>query len=141
MLVFSATVSYDLTGATVRYADYANQNKHITCMADAVYHEAGGESRKGKIAVGHVILNRINRGYGDNPCEIVSAKNQFSWFGKRRAIKEKDKWIECYNLSKKLLSNQTQDPTNGAIFFHEKTVRPRWKYKRIAVIGNHIFYK
>ena len=116
-------------------------NRNINCLASAIYHEARGESRKGKIAVGYVILNRIKRGYGDNPCEIVSAKNQFSWFGKRLAVKEKEKWIECYRLSKKILLDETKDPTNGSIFFHEKTIRPGWKYKRVAVIDNHVFYK
>jgi spore germination cell wall hydrolase CwlJ-like protein len=119
-----------------------NLNRNITCMADAMYHEARGETVRGKIAVGYVIINRINRGYGSDPCEIVSAKNQFSWFRKRRGtIRENDKWIECYELCKYLIVNQPQDPTNGSIFFHGKTINPNWKYKRTVIIGNHIFYK
>jgi len=86
-------------------------------MTQAIYHEARGESYMGKIAVGHIILNRIKKG------------------------KERDRWDECYRLSKKILANETQDPTKGSIFFHEKSINPGWKYKRIVVIDSHIFYK
>ena len=35
------------------------------------------------------------------------------------------------------------DPTNGALFYHARFVRPRWSKKllRTAVIGGHIFYR
>jgi N-acetylmuramoyl-L-alanine amidase len=120
---------------------YDTSNRNVNCMTQAIYHEARGESYMGKIAVGHIILNRIKKGYGTDPCEIVSSKRQFSWYGKNNSIKERDRWDECYRLSKKILANETQDPTKGSIFFHEKSINPGWKYKRIVVIDSHIFYK
>ena len=53
---------------------YDISNRNVNCMTQAIYHEARGESYRGKIAVGHVILNRIRKGYGADPCEIVSSK-------------------------------------------------------------------
>jgi spore germination cell wall hydrolase CwlJ-like protein len=120
---------------------YDASNRNIACMSQAIYHEARGESKLGKIAVGHVILNRIKQGYGSNPCEIVATKNQFSWYGKQFSIKEEIIWKDCLRLSKDILDNKTLDPTLGSIFFHERNSRPKWKYKKVTVIGRHIFYK
>lgn len=120
---------------------YENYNKEVTCMAEAIYYEARGESNKGKLAVGHVILNRIKSGYGDSCNSVVSAPKQFSWFRKKKQIIEKDRWNECLTISNQIVNKKTVDPTNGSIFFHEKTVHPNWKYKKTVSIGNHIFYR
>lgn len=116
-------------------------SKEQYCMTEAIYYEARAESYIGKIAVGHVILNRIRKGYGSNPCDVVSKKRQFSWFGKRIPIKEYKLWNDCDRISADILDNKTKDPTKGSIFFHERRLKPRWKYKRTVAIGSHIFYK
>lgn len=116
-------------------------SKEHYCMTEAIYYEARAESYVGKIAVGHVILNRIRKGYGSDPCDVVSKKRQFSWFGKRIRIKEYKLWNDCKRISADILDNKTKDPTKGSIFFHERKLRPGWKYKRTVEIGSHIFYK
>lgn len=54
----------------------------VECMAQAIYHEARGESERGKIAVGHVIINREKSGkWGKGGiCRVVLAPNQFTGF-------------------------------------------------------------
>lgn len=116
-------------------------SKERYCMTQAIYYEARAESNLGKIAVGHVILNRIEKGHGSDPCDVVSKKNQFSWFGKNLPIKESKLWKDCEKISEEILDNRTIDPTKGSIFFHEKRLRPKWKCKRTVAIGSHIFYK
>jgi spore germination cell wall hydrolase CwlJ-like protein len=32
-------------------------------------------------------------------------------------------------------------PVGKALFFHARYVSPRWRLKRVATIGNHIFYR
>ena len=110
-------------------------------MSQAIYHEARGESYKGKIAIGHVILNRIERGYGSDPCEIISQKNQFSWYRMNYKVRELNRWKECIELSKLIISGKTKDPTKGSIFFHEKHINPGWRYTKTTLIGSHMFYK
>ena len=52
--------------------------KQILWLAICIYHEARGESAKGQIAVGHVIMNRV--GSRDKSVEkIVLQPYQFSW--------------------------------------------------------------
>lgn len=115
-------------------------SKDHYCMTQAIYHESRAESYIGKVAVGHVILNRIASGRGINPCDIISQKKQFSWFGKRLHIKEKRLWKECSDISELILDNRTTDPTKGSQYFDNKNRRhPKWK--KTILIGNHMFYK
>jgi spore germination cell wall hydrolase CwlJ-like protein len=116
-------------------------SKDHYCITQAIYYEARGESYAGKIAIGHVILNRISKGYGNDPCDVISRKKQFSWFGKNIPIREKNLWMACEKISRDVISRKTIDPTSGSIFFHEKSIRPRWRYKKTTSIGSHIFYK
>lgn len=116
-------------------------SKEQYCMTEAIYYEARAESKTGKIAIGHVILNRIKNGYGKTPCDVVSKRKQFSWFGKQLPIREHKLWNECSRISTDILKKKTSDPTQGSIFFHEKRINPHWKYRRTVTIGNHIFYK
>jgi spore germination cell wall hydrolase CwlJ-like protein len=70
---------------------------------------------------------------------------QFSWFCERnfsmKKPKDKEKFYELVELSQAVLAGETEDPTDGAKFFHSKRVKPGWKKQRVAVIGQHIFYK
>lgn len=53
-------------------AKSSTSNKDIVCLATNIYHEARGESTVGKIAVGLVVLNRVeNREWPDSICEVV----------------------------------------------------------------------
>ena len=54
------------------------------CLATNIYHEARGESIKGKSAVAHVTMNRVtsNR-YPNTVCEVVyQAEMRINWKGK-----------------------------------------------------------
>ena len=136
----------------------------LDCMSKNIYFEAAIESTAGKIAVGQVVLNRINsKYYPDTVCEVVKQgrhypngfpvrdRCQFSWYcdGKnddvknKRAYKEADKIaflaIESYNAIK----TKGLDLTEGARFYHTYAVSPRWSkvYPVVGRIGDHIFYK
>ena len=44
----------------------------LQCLAKAIYFEARGESEKGQLAVGRVVLNRVESGaYADTICGVV----------------------------------------------------------------------
>ena len=101
----------------------------IVCIAQVIQAEAGGESDRGKRAVGHVVLNRAKKS-GLTPCQVVRQPGQFKmkhtgWKGKAFQIAS---WLGA-------------DPTGGAKYFHSVRVNPRWRYKITTVIGNHVFYK
>jgi N-acetylmuramoyl-L-alanine amidase len=51
----------------------------VRCVAQAVYHEARGESARGQRAVADVVMNRARSGrWGSGACAVVNAPRQFS---------------------------------------------------------------
>tara|TARA_R110002126_G_scaffold3338_5_gene19096 strand:- start:2710 stop:3096 length:387 start_codon:yes stop_codon:yes gene_type:complete len=110
----------------------------LHCLADNIYHEARGEPYLGRLAVGHVTINRAKskKFKGDTICAVVKRPNQFSWYKGRIHKHNNIPYQKALSLAKAILARQTKDPTNGATFF--KTSRPHHnKYKKI---GNHYFY-
>lgn len=110
----------------------------LHCLAQNIYHEARGEPRRGQLAVALVTLNRVkHKNYPDSVCKVVFQPNQFSWTkepGKRKAKIP----YKFYLLANEALTHK--DFTFNAIYFHNTTIKPNWKARRIAKIGNHVFY-
>jgi hypothetical protein len=118
--------------------------KQINCLAENIYHEARGEPEKGMVAVTNVVMNRVhNDKFPKNPCDVIAEKTkkrcQFSWKCKKVEPAKLDD--EMIDIAEQAYTNELPDVTGGALFFHANYVKPRWKLKRTAVIGNHIFYK
>ena len=138
-----------------------DENGEVACLAEAIYFEAGNQSDAGRLAVGHVILNRMEmKEYPDTICGVIQQgkykvnwkgntvpvlhKCQFSYFcdGKPETIEDSKTWNESYMLAT-LLVNGMYDFTHGASHYHNDQVHPYWAdhlYKTLT-IDNHIFYK
>jgi spore germination cell wall hydrolase CwlJ-like protein len=117
-------------------------NSDIECLARAIHHEAQGESELGKKAVGFVIVNRSKSKYFPNDiCSVVTQPKQFTGFSLSKYIP-----VSTMEYYKKLASNiilsynNNSDPTKGALYFHNRSVNPRWKLKYIITIGKHLYY-
>ena len=134
----------------------------VTCMAMNIYMEAGNQSVAGKLAVGHVTLNRVDmERYPSSVCGVVTQgptyqtksgmtfpvkwRCQFSWFCDGKADKPVDSitWNESIHLAKKILHNRMYDFTDGATHYHNDQVSPAWsrQLKKIVVIDKHTFYR
>jgi spore germination cell wall hydrolase CwlJ-like protein len=119
------------------------------CMALAMYWEARGEGEQGMLAVGSVILNRVEDSrFPDNVCAVVyqggeTPPCQFSWWcdGKSHRPTNANLWSVSMTLAEELLAARPPDPTQGALFFHSNSIRSPWRRQRTAQIGNHIFYR
>ena len=49
-----------------------DENGNVACLAEAIYFESGNQSDAGRLAVGHVILNRVDmKEYPDTICDVV----------------------------------------------------------------------
>lgn len=121
--------------------------REFECLVRNIYYEAGVESDLGKYAVAQVTLNRKKSGYwGKNICNVVYSKAQFSWTKvKERAwSRPKDAtWTRSREIASQVLNNGVRvTPLKKALFYHADYVRPDWrdKGKRVAKIGQHIFY-
>lgn len=118
-------------------------NLDVICLAKNIYYEARGENMAGKLAVAKVTLNRVeNPRFPNSICGVVYQKFQFSWTAnKQTKIYDKNAWQESLNLARDAISSNLNELDKfTALYFHSKHVKPNWRLKRIAKIGNHIFY-
>jgi spore germination cell wall hydrolase CwlJ-like protein len=136
------------------YVSVDNVDQTLDCLTMNVYREAGREAFEGKVAVAQVTLNRLNNPkFPKDICGVVYQKNiimekvvcQFSWHCEGAPNKkptDDPAYKESYAVAKKvLLEGFRLDSLNDALFFHATHVHPNWAYKKVAQIGNHIFYK
>ena len=125
----------------------AVDKQQIQCLAENAYFEAGNQSTKGKIAVTHVVMNRIkDERFPKTACGVVYQRSrgvcQFSWVCQgRKRIHDMNVFAEAKRVAEDVYLGNTIDVTRGAKFYHANYVHPHWGLTRVAVIGAHIFYK
>jgi len=123
----------------------------ITCLSRTIYWEAKDEGAAGMEAIANVIMNRIgHKGFPNTICEVVKQGHeqgacQFSWWCDGRSdVAEEDKpYAIAKEIARKALNRQLPDRTGGAMYFHQRKVKPGWsvEYIKTVAIGGHIFYK
>lgn len=127
----------------------------ILCMAKNIYYEARGESLVGKLAVGHVVLNRLKKSnWPTTICGVVYEKShnasvcQFSWVCDPTIPKintDSPAWKHSIDLAIQLVASPfpLKDITEGATYFHARNVTPGWARQKVKIttIDNHIFYR
>ena len=117
------------------------------CLAEAIYYESGSEPRAGKIAVGHVIVNRVNSGiYPSSICQVVhqvdTKKCQFGWACRKHKLPEGKRWETSQNIANLVLSGESYDLSNGALSFrNRKYYRHSNRVQKTAIVGRHVFFR
>ncbi len=126
--------------------------EEIRCLALNIYFEARGESEQGQRAVGHVVMNRVaDKHYPDTVCDVVKQggekrrhRCQFSWWCDGRSDDPKNDiaWSRSLQIAEAIYSDQSLDPTDGALWYHAVYVTPYWRKALTLVkkIGRHHFY-
>ena len=125
----------------------ANDKHQIQCLAENAYFEAGNQSTKGKVAVTHVVMNRVKDDrFPKSACAVVHQKSrgvcQFSWVceGNKR-IRNMAMFAEARRVAENVYLGNTYDVTYGSKFYHANYVNPHWRLDRVTQIGAHIFYR
>lgn len=126
--------------------------QQIECLAKTIYFEARGEPDAGKLAVGHVVMNRVaSDDYPDTVCQVMKQggaetlhRCQFSFYCDGRSDDPKDKvaWRHSQALARAVFWDFSPDPTGGARWYHADYVSPNWRtaFDKGPVIGQHVFY-
>jgi spore germination cell wall hydrolase CwlJ-like protein len=121
-----------------------------TCLAMALYYEARGEGPDGMMAVGEVIVNRVQHpDFPNTVCEVVKEDRgsksydcQFSFYCDGKAEDPGDivAWSTARDIAADVLNGEVLG--HGATYFHAANVRPFWAdvFDRVGSIGNHVFY-
>ncbi len=131
----------------------AGVSDEIECLALNIYFEARSEPDAGRLAVGHVVMNRVsNDRYPGNVCAVVrqggeKVRNrcQFSWWCDGRSDRPRDRraWKQSKAIATRIYWGFSEDMTEGALWYHAVYVRPAWRkiLVRGRTIGRHIFYR
>lgn len=125
------------TNAVVSYTD-----EELQWLAKIIYTEARDEPYDGLVAVGAVVLNRIDDKYFPNTIyDVIFQKSQFTPVS-TGLIYNVNPDNESYRAAEDALLGT--DPTNGALFFNNPSISVSTYFKNkvpIIQIGNHCFYK
>jgi N-acetylmuramoyl-L-alanine amidase len=120
-------------------------SRELECLAVGVYFESKGEPLMGQLAVGEVIANRAQSSrFPSNYCSVVLQRGQFSFVrgGSWPSVSKQSRaWKTAVAIAKIVDQDLKNSTAGNALFFHARRVSPGWKMKRVASIGNHIFYR
>lgn len=118
---------------------------------------------EGRIAVGSVVLNRVelSKWDGETIHEVIMCPSQFSWLNSKPPQKRTDSqyercveiakdWVErdnpgldiCLDIAEGMLDGKIKRNVSS-VNYHALSVHPKWADKMVLerIIGNHKFYR
>lgn len=124
----------------------------VMCMALNIYHEARNESTIGQLAVGQVVMNRMeDRRFPEDPCSVIKQggtklhRCQFSWYcdGLADEPKNETAFAEAQENAITVLNGWVGGFLDGSTHYHADYVNPKWRHEKtfIVKIDSHIFYR
>jgi spore germination cell wall hydrolase CwlJ-like protein len=128
----------------VRAGPAVAMDSDLECLASAVYFESKGEPLDGQLAVAQVILNRVEAGrFGASICDVVKAPKQFSFVkgGAMPSPTNTAQWETAKAIALIATSGSWPEIVPDATHFHATRVSPGWKLRRVATVGQHVFYR
>ncbi len=123
-----------------------------TCLAQAVYYEAGFEPLAGEQAVAQVVLNRLRHPvYPKTVCGVVfqgaelktGCQFTFTCDGALGRTPEPVAWARAQGVADAALNGFVMKAVGEATHYHTQYVAPYWSPSLIKLtqIGQHIFYR
>lgn len=137
--------NYNSLAEAVAAQDDEQIDETRRCLAGAIYFESKGEPLAGQLAVANVIINRSKSGrFPADVCSVVKQRGQFS-FVRGGEIPSIDEGHAAYRtalaVAKVALAAAWESPAPRALFFNTPNRRPGGSVTKIAMIGNHVFYR
>ena len=121
-------------------------SRELECLATGIYFESKSEPLAGQLAVGKVIANRADSGgrFPGTYCGVLFQRGQFSFVHGRtlpKVARTNRQWQTAVAIAKIVDQDLKESAVGNALFFHARYVSPGWRMKRVASIGNHVFYR
>ena len=126
--------------------------KELWCMATAIYFESRGESYRGQVAVGQVVMNRVaHKLYPDTICGVVyqnqsrrnSCQFSFACDGIPERVSDQKSWKQAQEIARGIVSGSLYlDEVGYATHYHATYVYPHWapRMTKVTKVGTHVFY-
>jgi len=149
-------------GKAYGYDENETMSDSRYCMAQNIYFESANQSFAGKLAVAHVVTNRVeDLQFPNSVCGVIYQSKtrinwkgnevpirnqcQFSWYcdGKSDEPVDSVTWIKSLYIADLVLTGKYKDITEGALWYHADYIYPYWadELEIVTQIDNHIFYK
>lgn len=120
---------------------------NILWLALCIYFEGRGEPREGQLAIGHVVMTRVERRDASIK-DVVQAPWQFSWLnpGAKRPVLDDLAALEsCMGVALDCLAERLEgkDFFGADHYFADYITPPAWaaKLRLVKKVGQHLFYK
>lgn len=148
---FDAQVGWDAAAGVVtvtrgsgaiQSGDSYYDQENLFWLSRVIYAESGNQSLEGQMAVGNVVMNRVNSPIFPNSVQgVLAQKNQFTTY-KGGRLADRTPNASSVISAKLVLDGGVVEETEGALYF-DSAVRS-WASRNkecIAVIGGHKFYR
>lgn len=123
-----------------------------SCLAQAVYYEARGETQRGQLAVAEVVMNRVrSSAYPNSICGVVYQGSErvtgcqftFTCDGSLKARPRGRAWDRAQRLATAVMLGYARPVTQHATHYHTTEVNPVWSAGLVETtqIGTHLFYR
>jgi len=130
----------------------AARGQALTCLASAVYYEAGNQDEDGERAVAQVVLNRVRHpAFPSSVCGVVyqgstrptGCQFTFTCDGSLTRAPDAEGWRRAYKVAEDALSGFVYGPVGWSTHYHADYVMPTWasSMAKNAIVGAHIFYR
>ncbi|UYG04553.1 cell wall hydrolase [Halomonas sp. LR3S48] len=123
----------------------------LTCLARSIYWEAKGVPGRDMESVANVVMNRLaDEAFPNTICDVVKQGSeqspcQFSWWcdGRPDEVVENDAYEVAKEVARQALNQELPDHTDGALYFHDRTVHPSWanEFLLTAETDSFLFYR
>ena len=124
----------------------------LSCLASAVYYEAGNQDENGERAVAQVVLNRVRHpAFPNSVCGVVyqgstratGCQFTFTCDGSLNRQPDADGWKRAMHVAQEALAGVVYAPVGWATHYHADYVVPYWAsaMAKNAVVGAHLFYR
>jgi hypothetical protein len=113
------------------------------CLARAMYFESIRSSEDGMLAVGTVVMNRLESGkYGRSVCGVVGAPNQFAPGALSKPMTDKKSRARAEKVAGQVLSGKRHRGVGKAMFFHTAGRTYRFENMHYVLVeGGNAFYE
>ena len=136
----------------VARTDHAGSRYAVSLLAHFLYAEAEAESVRTREAIAATVANQAKRLLGESgagglpaprPALFISCLKDMG-AAESSAVRTDDlAFASCLRIARRAVSGALQEPTGGAVRFHELGKRPDWAFgsNPCAWIGSYLFYR
>ena len=119
-----------------------------TALACTIYYEARGATRADKLAVSFITINR-SKDQDKSLVSIVKQKGQYSFMKRSNLVPlEAEAWDaskklarEMIKLSKDPILYEYMDFTQGALYYHDRSIKNPWNFTLTLKTPNILAYR